>query len=115
MEDLVEEIVGNIYDEFDPAEPTEIEAIGQNQWRLSGSVDVEQLEELFGLHLPEDRDYDTLGGMILNTLTAIPQDGSTFDTEIYGLQIHVTKIRGHRIVEAVITKPDPAQTEKADE
>lgn len=116
MEDLVEEIVGNIYDEFDPDEPTEIEAIGQNQWRLSGSVDVKRLEELFGLHLPEDRDYDTLGGMILSTLAAIPQDGATFDTEICGLNIHVTKIRGHRIMEAVITKPDKVEkTEETDD
>ena len=54
--------------------------------------------------------------MILSTLAAIPQDGATFDTEICGLNIHVTKIRGHRIMEAVITKPDKVEkTEETDD
>ena len=77
MEDLLEEIVGNIYDEFDPAEASEIQPLGQNVWRISGTADLETVAETLQVTLPRDEDYDTLGGLIFSRFASIPSDGST--------------------------------------
>ena len=76
VEDLLEEIVGNIYDEFDPAEPQELEQLGENLWRVSGSLSVEDLAEELDMELPEDEDYDTVGGMLLSCCAPSPRTGS---------------------------------------
>lgn len=63
LEDLLEELVGNIYDEFDPQEEQDIIRLEDNKWRVSGSADLEELAEALDLDLSdEDLDYDTLGG-----------------------------------------------------
>ena len=72
MEDLLECIVGNIYDEFDPQEEQEITKLGDNLWRISGSADLEEIAKTLDITLPEEEEYDTLGGMILDHLNAIP-------------------------------------------
>ena len=63
LEDLLEELVGNIYDEFDPQAEQEIIQLEENLWRVSGSADLEELAEAMDFQLPEDedRDYDTPG------------------------------------------------------
>ncbi|HIX64647.1 MAG TPA: hemolysin family protein [Candidatus Anaerotruncus excrementipullorum] len=114
MEDLLEEIVGNIYDEFDPQEPEEIERLGENLWRVSGAVDIDTLSEALGVALPEDEDYETLGGMVFSRLHTIPQDGSTFELEVNGLHIWVDLVQKHRIVQARVAKlaPQPQPVEE---
>lgn len=78
LEDLLEELVGNIYDEFDPQAEQEIIQLEENLWRVSGSADLEELAEAMDFQLPEDedRDYDTLGGLVFAQLAVIPEDGS---------------------------------------
>ena len=83
MEDLLEEIVGNIYDEFDPADETEIQPLGKDVWRVSGSADLDSVAEALGVELPEDEDYDTLGGLIFSRFRSIPEDGSTPSLTVY--------------------------------
>ena len=109
IEDLLEEIVGNIYDEFDPAEAPEIVQLGENLWRVSGSVYIDDLAEELDMDLPEDSDYDTVGGMIFSCLHTIPADGTQFDVTVNGLEIHVEKIEDRRIEEALIKKLLPAE------
>ena len=104
IEDLLEEIVGNIYDEFDPAEQTEIEQLDDNLWRVSGSVGIDTLAEALDVDLPEDDGYDTVGGMVYSCLHTIPQDGTILDVEVNGLGIHVVRIENRRIEEALIHK-----------
>ena len=81
IEDLLEEIVGNIYDEFDPAEAPEMEKLGDNLWRVTGSVFIDELAEELEMEIPEDEDYDTVGGMIFSCLHTIPADGSQFQKD----------------------------------
>ncbi len=107
MEDLLEEIVGNIYDEFDPSEPAEIEQLEPDLWRISGSADIEDVAEALDLELPEDLEFDTLGGLVFSQLHTIPKDGTILDVEAYGLHIHVDRIEERRIVSATVRKPDP--------
>ena len=86
MEDLLEEIVGNIYDEFDPAAETEIQPLGDDTWRISGSADLEAVSEELNVTLPEDEDYDTLGGLIFSRFRSIPEDGSTPSLTLYATE-----------------------------
>ena len=104
MEDLLEEIVGNIYDEFDPAEEQEIVRLEDNLWRVAGSTRIDTLAEELEMDLPEDGDYDTLGGMVYSCLRTIPRDGAQLDVEVSGLQIHVDRMEGRRIVSALVKK-----------
>ena len=62
LEDLLEELVGNIYDEFDPQAEQEIIQLEENLWRVSGSADLEELAEAMDFQLPEDEDRDSAGG-----------------------------------------------------
>lgn len=104
MEDLLEEIVGNIYDEFDPSEPAEIEQLEPDLWRVSGSADIDDVAEALQLELPEDLEFDTLGGLVFSKLHTIPEDGTVLDVEAYGLRIHVDQIEERRIVSATVRK-----------
>ena len=86
MEDLLEEIVGNIYDEFDPTAENEIQSLGGNAWRISGTADLETVAETLGVALPQDEDYDTLGGLIFSRFSTIPEDGSTPSLTIWATE-----------------------------
>ena len=107
MEDLVEEIVGNIYDEFDKEEEPSIEKIGDNLWCVPGSTNLDELSEELDLpeELPEEG-YDTIAGLVINLLEAIPEDGEKIDVEGYGLHIHVEDIKDRRIEKAYVSKLD---------
>lgn len=107
MEDLVEEIVGNIYDEFDPVEEPEIVKIEDNLWKVSGNTTIDDLAEELDMELDlEDEDYDTVGGLIISLLQAIPEDGVSFDVEGFDLHIQVKAedIQDRRIEKAYIRK-----------
>ena len=97
MEDLLECIVGNIYDEFDPQEEQEITKLSDNLWKVAGSVELDDLAEALDIALPEEEEYDTLGGLILDHLNAIPEDGSTFSLDLFGMHIEVLEIQDRRI------------------
>ncbi|MCL2023351.1 MAG: HlyC/CorC family transporter, partial [Oscillospiraceae bacterium] len=83
MEDILEEVVGNIQDEYDNEEE-EVTAIDETTYEVDGGTKLDELvEELedWGLIFPED-DYDTLGGFILFKLGYIPEDGQ-FDSIVH--------------------------------
>lgn len=109
LEDLVEEVMGNIYDEYDEEEKEEeekdITEIEENVWRVAGFAETEKLAEIIGFDLPENADFSTLGGMIMNELSAIPDDGDTnVAVETCGLHIKVEKVEDRRIEWAIVTK-----------
>ena len=109
MEDLLEEIVGSIYDEFDPAEPAEIEAVSPGVWKVSGGADIEEVAEALDVDLPEDREFDTLGGLVFSQLHTIPRNGPVPDVEAYGLHVHVDQVEGFRIVSATVRRCAPRE------
>ncbi|MEA5004014.1 MAG: hemolysin family protein [Christensenella sp.] len=104
MEDLLEEIVGNIYDEYDPQDEQEIAQLKDNLWRVAGGTDIETLNEALLTEIPEDADFDTLGGLVFSQLNSIPQDGSHPDVDVYGLHIHVEEIVERRVEWALVSK-----------
>ena len=115
VEDLLEEIVGNIYDEFDPAEPQELEQLGENLWRVSGSLSVDDLADELDIEIPEDEDYDTVGGMILSCLRTIPEDGSRPLVQVNGLELQAEKVEDHRIRSVLVRKLPEDDQEQQDE
>lgn len=104
MEDLLEEIVGNIYDEFDPQEDQEIVQLEANLWRVAGSADLEEVAEALDMELPEDGECDTLGGLVFAQLSVIPEDGSHPAVDIYGLHIEVEELTDRRVEWALVSK-----------
>ena len=72
MEDLLEEIVGNIFDEYDEIEK-EYEKIDDNTFLLSGSISINELKKILIIDIPEG-DYDTLSGYLLEKLGRVPED-----------------------------------------
>ena len=106
MEDLLEEIVGNIYDEYDPQDQQEFEQLGENRWRVAGTLDVESFNELSGRSLPVNDEYDTVGGLILSQMNSIPEDGSQPEMTIDGLDFKVKSVSGRRIEWVEVSKPD---------
>lgn len=115
MEDLLEEIVGNIYDEFDPQAEAEIVRVSDDTWRISGQASLDDVAKALDVELPLDEDYDTFGGLIFSQFTLIPDDGSHPELDCCGLHIVVEKIEEHRIEKALVTKlPDEKDDEQAE-
>ena len=114
MEDLLEEIVGNIYDEFDPQEDQEIIFLGENRWRVAGSADLEELFETLGMEMPKEEESETLGGLVYAQLSVIPEDGSHPEVDIYGLHIRVEELSERRVEWATVTRIAPAPAEEPD-
>ena len=114
MEDLLEEIVGNIYDEFDPQAEAEITRVDEDTWRISGQAALGDVADALDVELPLDEDYDTLGGLIFSQFTLIPEDGAQPELDCHGLHIVVEKIEDHRVEKALVTKL-PEENEDAED
>ena len=115
MEDLLEEIVGNIYDEFDPQEEKDIEQVDTNLWRVSGSCELDQVAEALDMEFPEDVESDTLGGLVFAQLSAIPQDGSQIEVDTCGLHIKVLELTDRRVEWALVSRiPSPPAPESGE-
>lgn len=72
LEDLVEEIFGEIEDEHDTTSYI-AKSVGDNEYILSGRLEIEKANELFSLDLPENDDYQTIGGLILHQYQSFPK------------------------------------------
>ena len=104
LEDLLEEIVGNIYDESDEQTRPDITKIENNLWRVAGSIPVDDLCEELGIEIEcESEEYKTLGGLIFSEMTSIPPDGSTPELVVKGLHIKVEEIIERRVEWALIS------------
>ena len=95
MEDIVEEIVGNIFDEYDDEE-VEVKKIDDNTYLLNGTITTYELERLFGVEIPEG-DYETLSGYLLDLLGRIPDEKEKPVIEDENLTYKVEEIEDRRI------------------
>ncbi len=103
MNDLLEQIVGDIDDDYLAPEEEEIKQIADNTWKIKGSAYLDDVSKKLGVSLP-DEDFDTFGGLVFGILGIIPEDGSTLELEEYGLKIVVTEIKGRRLETATVYK-----------
>lgn len=106
MEDLLEEIVGSIYDETDiPDVEEDIVQIGENKWKLKGDCAIKKFESVTGCEIETDKNhYVTMGGLVIETIDKIPEDDSEFDLEVQDLHIHVLSTENRRILEMTVEK-----------
>jgi putative hemolysin len=103
IEDLIEEIVGDISDEYDEDEKL-IAQISENTYDLNASIELEELEERCGVDLPNE-DYDTLSGFLIGLLGRIPLNHEQIDLEYEGILFKVLKIEDKRIIKVRMVKP----------
>ena len=73
LEDIIESVMGNIQDEYD-SESAEIKKLGKDKYEISGEADPDEVMELFGYSLPEDHEYDTISGFVIDLLEYVPDD-----------------------------------------
>ena len=101
MEDILEEIVGNIQDEYDNEEE-EYHKIDENTYIFKASIDIEEAFEVLGMadaaENMEDEGYDTVGGMIINKLARIPTADEKAAVEFMGVRFTVMEVADRRIV-----------------
>ena len=99
LEDLLEEIVGEIEDEFDVPEET-VERVDDDTVRIDGTITIDDFNEQFEVDLPDD-DYHTVAGFVFGALgrAAEPGDEVTHD----GIVFHVDEVEGQRIVRLTVT------------
>ncbi len=119
LEDLIEEIMGNIYDEYDEEEKEEeekdITEIEENTWRVAGTAELDKVREIIGFTLPENIEFSTIGGMIMNELSQIPEEGKTdLEIDTCGLHVKVESIEDRRIEYAVVTKLPESENDGSD-
>ena len=108
VEDVLEQLVGNIEDEFDVS-PSEPALEDESVLLLEGSVNIRDLETEYGLILPRDAGFETLGGFILARLQRIPELRDTFEYE--GRRYTVEEMDGYRIARVRIEKTTKAEGE----
>ena len=103
MEDILEEIVGNIMDEND-AEEDNIVALKPNEYRISGITPIEEVEELLGIKI--EGDFETLNGFLTYKNGKIPSDNSTFLVRAYGYMFQVIDVQNKVIQDVKVSKLD---------
>ncbi len=113
LEDVLEEIVGEIRDEHDRAEPPEFEPLPDGTYRFQGRAPLELLEELFGLELDEE-DVDTVGGFVFSRHGTVPEAGTEVVAEEHGLAFTVERMEERRI-QTVIVRRIEANGERDDD
>ena len=110
LEDLLEEIVGEIEDEFDVAEEP-VEQVDDDTYRIDGMFGIEEFNERFGTDLP-DEDFHTLGGFVFGQLGRAPEPGD--DVTYDGMRFDVLEVEGNRIERIAVTfeeRPEPRRDE----
>lgn len=94
LEDLLEEVVGEIEDETDIVKSADYEKIDQNTIMTSGDIEIDQINKIFQTRIPEGDDYASLSGLLHKRLQDIPQEGNKL--EVDGLRIIVEKMSKNR-------------------
>lgn len=106
LEDILEEIVGEIHDEYDENEEDFIKEIGEREYMIEGSTNLDDLNDRLDLQL-ESEDYDSLGGFIIEHLDRLPEEGDSITTED-GLRLVVESLDKNRIESVHAYLPEPS-------
>ncbi|MCR5670403.1 MAG: hemolysin family protein, partial [Butyrivibrio sp.] len=112
MEDILEEIVGNILDEYDEDENFVRPTNNAGEFTVDGKTPLEVLEKKFKISF-EDSEFETVNGLMISKLDRIPEEGDEFETEICGYSFKILSVQNH-MVESVLLRKLPDE-EKAEE
>jgi putative hemolysin len=100
LEDLLEEIVGEIVDEYDREDPN-VEPAGDGRFRVNGRLPVDELNELLDVDLPQE-DWDSVGGLMMGVLGRVPSQGQ--QVEIGGIRFTAEQVTGRRIGKVLVER-----------
>ena len=106
VEDLVEEIVGEIVDEYD-TEEAEVERVSDDEAIVDAGLPLDELNEVFGIEV-DSEDFDTVGGLVLSLLGRLAAPGDEAASEEHGLELRVLTVDGRRIKRVRVTRTAPA-------
>jgi CBS domain containing-hemolysin-like protein len=101
LEDLVEEIVGDVRDEHDPLEISQVQPLDEQSWIISGLLRADEVADAVGFVMPEG-DYETVAGLVLERLGRIPDVGD--EVELDGWRLTVTRMDRRRIADLRLTR-----------
>lgn len=101
MEDIIEELVGEIQDEHDQ-ELAPVEKVAERSWRILALTNLERINEGLPVHFPLDDDYETLAGLLLKTLDSIPKEGDVIRVGAYEVKVLKMFKTSPEIVEATL-------------
>jgi CBS domain containing-hemolysin-like protein len=101
LEDLVEEIVGDVRDEHDPLEASQVRALDEQSWSISGLLRADEVADAVGFVMPEG-DYETVAGLVLERLGRIPDVGD--EIQLDGWRLTVLRMDRRRIAELRLTR-----------
>ena len=113
LEDLIEEIVGEIRDEYDEDEEELIREVGEREYLVEGSMKLDDINDQLGTELMSE-DYDSIGGLLIENLDRLPEDGETITLE-NGITLQVKGINQNRIIHVLMTLPEETGEEETDE
>ena len=111
LNDLVEQLVGDLEDDTPTQKVPPVEDLGDGVWRVQGSAELEDVETALGLSLPEG-DYDTFSGLVFDALGQVPRDGTQMELSVGGLSIQVENIQEHQVQSALVWKLPAADAEQ---
>ncbi len=100
LEDLLEELVGQIRDEHDHEVP-DVTPLGDGRYRVNAALPIVELNEMLGVHLPRER-WNTVGGLVFGLAGAIPPEGASFTVD--GFRFTVEKVQGRRVLSVLVTR-----------
>jgi len=103
LEDALEEIVGEIVDETDIVEP-HIVRLNNNEWRVLGKSEIDEVNEKIAMNIPDTREYDTFSGFILDQIGRIPREKE--EIPLGGFIVTVKEREGTRIKEYIVRKKE---------
>ena len=114
IEDLIEEIVGEIQDEYDVEEPMVVR-LSDDEARVDGRADVDELRGLFDVELPleDEEEYDTVGGLVYHRVGGVPSPGDR--VELDGVTLTVETTDGRRVGKVLAVRGPPEDRESYDE
>lgn len=113
MEDILEEIVGNIMDEYDE-EMEYIEETGNDEYIIEGKTPLEELEERFGISF-ENSEFETLNGFLISKLDRIPEEDEEFEVEVEGYLFKILEVSNKMIQSVQVTKVAATEESEGDE
>ena len=110
LEDLLEEIVGEIRDEYDEDEEEYIQELAERTYLVEGSMKLDDINDELDTEL-DSEDYDSIGGIIIESLDRLPEDGEEVTLE-NGIRLKVQGIEQNRIVKVLMTLPEKSENEE---
>lgn len=113
LEDLLEEIVGEIRDEYDADEAEYIQAMDEGTYLVEGSMKLDDINDVLGTTL-DSEDYDSIGGIIIEYLDRLPEDGEEVELDC-GIRLKVQGIDQNRICKVVMTLPEETSQENSED